>query len=452
MEILEENISGVSLLCDMHGRLIEFLRDDIGLAGRLRPGQPFSMVFDTESIQKGFRFFSEVKSKGTAFDWELCVVVGGRCEVLHFAGYAGTGNIFIVGAKTRAGVLRFCDELMQINNDQANSVRSLMKEQISASREHSEREKQYYEELTRLNNELESTQRQLEKKNIELGRANDILERQKKELERLNGDLSETIAELERTRDQLIQSEKMASLGRLVSGFAHEINTPIGIAITASSSLYDAQQDINRMLSHEEVDEEELISNLETVREASELTLSNLRRAADLVSSFKRTSIDQTAETPRLFGICEVIHDVILSLGNKFKPTRIEIGADCPDEVNIFGYPGSVSQILTNFMMNSLIYAFEDGTLPGQIFIHARSENHRVFLDYEDTGKGMDETVLKNLFEPFFTTRRARGGTGLGMYICYNIVKDRLKGTIDCESSPGQGTRFHITFPFEKLS
>lgn len=268
----------------------------------------------------------------------------------------------------------------------------------------------------------------------------------------MNKELSATIAELERTRDQLIQSEKMASLGRLVSGFAHEINTPVGIAITASSSLYDAQQNIKRMLSQEEVEEEELIGNLDTIREASELTLSNLRRAADLVSSFKRTSIDQTAETARLFGVCEVIHDVILSLGNKFRPTRIEIRADCPEELNIFGYPGSVSQILTNLMMNSLIYGFEDGTLPGQILIHARSENYTVFLDYEDTGKGMDETVLKNLFEPFFTTRRARGGTGLGMYICYNIVKDRLKGTIECESSPGHGTRFHITFPLEKWS
>jgi signal transduction histidine kinase len=438
MEILEENIGGVSFLCDMHGRLIEFLRDDIGISARLRPGQPFSMVFDTESIQKGFKFFSEVKSKGTAFDWELCVVIGGRCEVLHFAGYASANNIFIVGAKTRSGVLHFCDELVRINNDQANSVRSLMKDQISASREHSEREKKYYEELTRLNNELESIQRQLEKKNIEQ--------------ERLNKELSATIAELERTRDQLIQSEKMASLGRLVSGFAHEINTPIGIAITASSSLYDSQQNIKRMLSQEEVEEEELVSNLDTIREASELTLSNLRRAADLVSSFKRTSIDQTAETARLFGVCEVIHDVILSLGNKFKPTGIEIRADCPEELNIFGYPGSVSQILTNFMMNSLIYGFEDGTLPGQILIHARSENNTVFFDYEDTGKGMDENVVKNLFEPFFTTRRARGGTGLGMYICYNIVKDRLNGTIECESSPGHGTRFHITFPLEKLS
>lgn len=438
MEISEENISGVSFLCDMHGRLIEFLKDDIGIAARLRPGQPFSMMFDTESIQKGFKFFSEVKSKGTAFDWELCVVICGRCEVLHFAGYAGASNIFIVGAKTRSGVLRFCDELMQINNDQANSVRSLMKDQISASREHSEREKKYYEELTRLNNELESTQRQLEKKNIEL--------------EKLNKELSATISELERTRDQLVQSEKMASLGRLVSGFAHEINTPIGIAVTASSSLYDARQSINRMLSQEEADEEELVSNLEIIREASELTLSNLRRAADLVSSFKRTSIDQTAETPRLFGVREVIQDVILSLGNKFKPTRIEIGADCPEELNIYGYPGSLSQILSNLMMNSLIYGFEDGALPGQILIHARSEKTTVFLDYEDTGKGMEETVLKNLFEPFFTTRRARGGTGLGLYICYNIVKDRLKGTIDCESSPGQGTRFHITFPVEKIS
>lgn len=433
----EEHAVGISFLCDMHGRISEFLHDDIGIRERLKPGQPFILCFDTENVQKAMKFFSEIKQKGTAFDWELCVSLNKRYEVLHFAGYAGTGNIFVVGARPRSGLICFCDELMKINNEQANAVRALMKEQIIASRDQTEKEKKYYEELTRLNNELESIQRQLEKKNAEL--------------ERLNRELSLTIEELGRTREELIRSEKMASLGRLVSGFAHEINTPVGIAITASSSLYDAQQNIAQMLSREEVNEEELIEHLETIREASQLTLVNLRRAGDLVGSFKRTSIDQTAENPRLFGIYEAIDDVRLSLGNKFKRTDISVRIDCPRELSIFGYPGALSQILTNLMMNSLIHAFEDGKLPGQINIRAELKDNILHLEYADTGRGMDEEAVKKLFEPFFTTRRARGGTGLGMYICYNIVVSRLRGVIECESKPGEGTRFRIAFPVEKI-
>lgn len=448
---IEKDVIGTSFLCDTLGRVTKFLRDDIGLSGRLKPGQPFTLALETESMSKGFKFFNEVKTQGTAFDWELCAVVDNQIQILYFAGYAGSAWVFIVGSKTRGGVIEFCDELMVINNEQATAVRTLMKEQISGTKDQTEQEKKYYEELTRLNNELESIQRQLEKKNIALGRANTQLEEQKKELERLNSELSATIDELERTRDELVQSEKMASLGRLVSGFAHEINTPIGIAVTASSSLSDAQQSIMGMLSQEEVDEDDLVSNLETIRDASELTLANLRRAAELLISFKRTSIDQTAETPRLFGVYEVIHDVVVSLNNKFKQTQIEIKITCPSDLSIYGYPGSISQILTNFMMNSLIYGFEDGSLPGEIVMSAGQENDNLCLEYADSGKGMDEETLKNLFEPFFTTRRARGGTGLGMYICYNIITSRLKGTIECESEPGQGTRFHIRFPVEKL-
>lgn len=424
------DVIGISFLCDSNGRLIRFLRDDMGLSMRLKQGQPFTLAFETESISKAFKFLSEIKKCGNAFDWELCVMKDNVCEVLHFAGYAMQDNIFIVGSKTRSDVIQFCEELMIINNEQANDIRLLMKDQLKSSQGTSGIENKYYEELTRLNNELENIQRQLEKKNFELERA---------------------YAELQRTQEKLIQSEKMASLGRLVSGFAHEINTPIGIAVTASSSLYDAQRHISEMLSQEEVDEEELVSNLETVREASELTLANLRRAAELVKSFKRTSIDQSAETQRLFDICEVISDVIVSLSSRFRQTGIEIITDCPGNINIYGYPGAISQILTNLMMNSLIYGFDDGKLSGKIIIDVESKHNMLYFDYADTGKGMDETALKHLFEPFFTTRRAKGGTGLGMYVCYNIVTSRLKGTITCESSPDRGVLFHIAFPLEKI-
>lgn len=449
--MMVENAVGVSFLCDMHGRITRFLRDDIGFSERLKIGQPFIMGFDTENLQKAMHFFSEIKEKGSGFGWELCVSTSKSFEVLHFAGYAEKESVFIVGAKTRSEVIHFCDELMDINNEQANTVRQLMKEQISGSRAQTEQEIKYYEELTRLNGELESTQRQLERSNLQLTDANTLLNEQKVELERLNGELSDTIKELEQTRDELVQSEKMASLGRLVSGFAHEINTPIGIAVTASSALNDAQKNIVEMLSEEEVEEDDLVANLETISDAAELALSNLRRAADLVSSFKRTSIDQTAETPRLFDVCEVIQDVVISMSSTFRSTQIDLHTDCPEPINTYGYPGAVSQILTNLMTNSLMHGFDDGKRPGNISICARVKEKTVHLDYADTGSGMSETVAQNLFEPFFTTRRARGGTGLGMYICYNIITNRLKGDIRCESAPDQGTRFYVTFSAENV-
>ncbi len=452
IEKTKENAVGVSFLCDMHGRIIRFLRDDIGLSGRMRPGQPFTMGFDTENIRKAFGFFSEIKEKGSGFGWELCVAAGEKFEVLHFAGYAEKDSIFIVGAKTRSEVIYFCDELMIINNEQANTVRQLMKQQISGTREQTEQEIRYYEELTNLNNELESTQRELERTNLQLTGANTLLNEQKQELERLNRELSETVKELERTRDELVQSEKMASLGRMVAGFAHEINTPIGIALTAASTLQDERESIRDLLSREEVEEDELVQHLETIHEAADLTVSNLRRSAELVSSFKRTSIDQTSETPRLFDVCDVIQDTVNSLSNAFRGTRIEIIKNCPEKINTYGYPGALSQVLANFMMNSLIHGFEDGEMLGNIIISAYVRNGQIHLDYEDSGKGMDETAVRNLFEPFFTTRRAKGGTGLGMYLSYNIIKSRLKGDIRCESAPATGTRFFITFPVEKIS
>lgn len=441
--MLKEDAVGVSFLCDQHGRIVRFLRDDIGLSDRLKTGQPFTMGFDKENIRKAMGFFSEIKKNGSGFGWELCVALKNGFEVLHFAGYADHDSIFVVGAKTRSEVIQFCDDLMDINNEQATTVRQLMKRQIEGARSQTEQEIKHYEELTRLNNELESTQRELERTNRQLNA-------QKRELERLNAELSKTITELEKTRDELIQSEKMASLGRLVSGFAHEINTPIGIAVTASSTLNDACGTIMDMLSQEEVEEEDLVANLDTIGEAADLALSNLRRAADLVSSFKRTSIDQTAETPRLFDVCEVLHDVVVSMGSAFRGAKIDIQVDCPDTINTYGYPGALSQILTNLMMNSLIHGFDDGKQAGQINIRALAKEGKARLEYEDTGNGMDETVAQNLFEPFFTTRRAKGGTGLGMYICYNLIANRLKGDIHCDSTPGNGTRFFISFPVEK--
>ncbi|MCP4698282.1 MAG: response regulator [Gammaproteobacteria bacterium] len=260
-------------------------------------------------------------------------------------------------------------------------------------------------------------------------------------------ELHAKMEELVRTRNELVQSEKMASLGQLTAGFAHELNTPIGVAVGAASSLQETVQAIERLFEQEEVHEEELFPLLEGLAKAADLTLSNLRRAVGLVSSFKRTAVDRTSEAHRLFDVKETVQDVINSLHNKFKRTPVNISVDCRESMTVYGSPGLLEQILTNLMMNSLIHGFDNGKIPGRILIACRIQENQLGLVYNDTGKGMDEAVQKRIFEPFFTTCRASGGSGLGLYVCYNLVVTRLKGRLVCESAPGKGVIFRIDYP-----
>lgn len=276
------------------------------------------------------------------------------------------------------------------------------------------------------------------------------------QLEIQNTQLHQEIAErklfeeqLLKTRNELVQSEKMASLGRLVAGFAHELNTPIGVAVGSASALQDNVQCINKLLEQEEVDEEELLENLETVKEAASLTLSNLKRAANLVKSFKRTAVDQTSDQIRRFEVKALIEDVINMLQNRFKRTAIQIQVDCPTELVIKSMPGALEQILTNLLMNSLIHGFDDGKNAGNINIKVQFEENNLHLEYSDTGKGIEPENLEKIFEPFFTTYRAQGGSGLGMYICYNLIITQLNGTITCESTPGKCIVFRIDYPID---
>jgi len=263
----------------------------------------------------------------------------------------------------------------------------------------------------------------------------------------LNLKLNAKVEELIQTRHKLIQSEKMASLGRLVAGCAHELNTPIGVAVGTASVLRKKTRLINQLLEKEEVDEEELISTLEMIEEAAELTLSNLKRAASLVNNFKRTAAEQNYEASRAFEVKTHIEEIINTLQSQFRQTNIEIQFDCPNNLIIKSVPGALKQILSNLMMNSLIHGFENGSGEGRIMIMVRLEGQRLLMDYSDTGIGIPPDILNQVFEPFFTTNRARGGSGLGMYLCYNIITCQLHGTMTCESTLGKGVFFHMEFP-----
>lgn len=259
--------------------------------------------------------------------------------------------------------------------------------------------------------------------------------------------LEAKIDELTKTRQELVQSEKMASLGRLVAGFAHELNTPLGVAITSASSLQNRTKVINRLLEQEEVDVEELLRNLTHLHEEAELALSNLDRAAHLVNSFKRTAVDQTSDEKSRFALKTLLDDIVNTLYNQFKQTDIKIQIDCPADLTIVSLPGTLEQILTNLLINSWIHGFEEGTQAGTILIVIQLKGDQLHFTYSDTGKGISPENLAKVFEPFFTTRRTRGGSGLGMYICHNLVTTQLHGTMTCDSTPGQGVRFMIVFP-----
>ncbi len=260
-------------------------------------------------------------------------------------------------------------------------------------------------------------------------------------------DLAGKMRELEATRGELVQSEKMASLGRMVAGFAHEINTPIGVAVGAISQHDEIVQRIEALLLQDDVSEEALREELEQLRHGGTLALSNLRRAAKLVQSFKRTSVDQSSDQMRHFGMKQLIEDVCFTLQHTLKRLPIAFAVHCPDDLQLHGIPGLLEQLLTNLIMNAVQHAFDNGSRAGQIQIRVQRQGPSVVLDFADDGVGMTSEQLAQIFEPFYTTRRTQGGSGLGLYICYNIAHVQLRGSIECSSQPNQGSRFVIRFP-----
>lgn len=260
-------------------------------------------------------------------------------------------------------------------------------------------------------------------------------------------DLDGKIWELETTRGELVQSEKMASLGRMVAGFAHEINTPVGVAVGAVSQNAETLDRLGEMLNQEEVSEAELRDGLDALRQSQSLALANLRRAAKLVQSFKRTSIDQVSEQARDFNMKELINDVLFALHGMLKRLPVTITVECPDDLQLQGVPGLLEQLLTNLVMNAVQHAFDDGQRAGNIHLNVSCVDGIVHLAFTDDGVGMAAELQARVFEPFYTTRRNQGGSGLGLYICYSIVTSSLGGSIQCHSEPNAGCRFDIHFP-----
>ena len=256
-----------------------------------------------------------------------------------------------------------------------------------------------------------------------------------------------SLAELHEVQHSLIQAEKLASLGTLVAGVAHEINTPIANCLTSASALANGTASTIRALGDGGMRKSELRRHFNEANELARLILSNMHRAADLVSSFKRLSVDQASEARRSFLLVECIDDVLFALQQKLRQQNCAVEVVCPVDLVIDGYPGALSQVLTNLVANALLHAFAPGQ-SGRIDIRAvLGPADGVSLSFSDNGAGIPRDRLGRIFEPFFTTRRGSGGTGLGLHLVHNLVTTVLAGRIAVGSEVGRGTVFTLTFP-----
>ena len=267
-----------------------------------------------------------------------------------------------------------------------------------------------------------------------------------KTVEERTQELKQSLDTIQRTQKQLVQSEKMAAIGGLVAGVAHEINTPIGIAVSAASHLEDKTGEFVKKVESKKLKRSQLDSYAKTASDSSNLILKNLSGAVKIVQGFKQVAVDQTSGERREFKLKAYIEDVLLSLKPKLKKTQHKVTVNCPEELTLDSFPGAFSQIISNLVMNSLIHGFE-GVDAGGITFDAAEDKGTVILTYRDNGKGMNEKDLAKVFDPFFTTKRSQGGSGLGMHIVHNLVTQTLGGAISCESTPQKGIMVGIKIP-----
>ncbi|TCL70057.1 histidine kinase/DNA gyrase B/HSP90-like ATPase [Hydrogenispora ethanolica] len=303
------------------------------------------------------------------------------------------------------------------------------------------------QELSCANEELVAMNEEVTAMNEELIHTNEQLLIEVEERQKAEQELTEAIEWLKAMQSHLIQSEKLAALGGLVAGVAHEINTPVGVGVTAASHLKQVTERFLDLCRNGAPRRRDLVEYLEDLDEASDIILKNFRRASGLIQSFKQVSVDQSSETRRVFQVRRYLGEILLSMNPRLKKTRHAITVECDDGLEIDGYPGAFAQIVTNLVMNSLNHAYGPDEA-GRIRIAVSREAAGIQMVYSDDGRGIDEAVIGRIFDPFFTTRRGTGGTGLGLFVVYNIVTQRFGGTIQCASQPGRGATFHITLPF----
>ena len=264
-----------------------------------------------------------------------------------------------------------------------------------------------------------------------------------------NEDLQRTLLELTHTQETLVEKETMAALGGMVAGVAHEINTPVGICVTAASVLAEQTEHITSHLEQGKLTRTMLESYTKTLSSSTKIMTHNLQRACELIESFKLIAVDQTSHERRIFNVNSYLNAIVNALRPRTKRNVKQVLIDCTEALDVQSFPGALSQIITNLITNSVKYGF-DGITDGVISIEVTVEPDFITILYQDDGKGIPEHLHKKIFEPFYTTGRNFGGSGLGLHIIYNIIVQLFKGTIICRNRKDGGVIFEIILPFNE--
>ena len=276
--------------------------------------------------------------------------------------------------------------------------------------------------------------------------------REAEEIRDRNATLERAVADQEQqlqdAQDRLLASQKDAAVARMVSGLAHELNTPMGVGLTCASYIQDQTTELKRHYGDGLMSRSRFEEFLETSDEATRIIIDNLQRANDLVSGMRQAAADQHIERKRPVPLKNYLGDVLLSLGPRLRERHVEVAFRCPDDLTLMADPASLYRVLSNLVMNALQHAFE-GMLVGRIQIDVRAQDNRVIMVFTDDGGGMTAEQQERIYEPFFTTSRGDGGMGLGLHIVFSLITRNLGGSIDCQSQVGQGTTFRIELPME---
>ena len=291
-------------------------------------------------------------------------------------------------------------------------------------------------------NKQQDAEQEILKLNQEL---EDKVSSRTKALKESNQELLSTLDKLHKFQNQLVESEKMASLGDMVAGVAHEVNTPIGLGVTASTLLSDRLDEIKHAFEDKTLKSSQLKKFLNDGEENIQIICRNLDRAAELISSFKKVAVDQSSEADRQINIEHFIQDVFLTLAPETKGKCLLV-LNCEDDIDVITKPGPLNQIIVNLVMNSIIHGFEHAN-DGKITLSVSQVGQQLFMQYQDNGCGIADDMQDKIFEPFTTTKRGAGGSGLGLHLVYNLVTQALGGTIALVNKNDSGVNFEINFP-----
>ncbi|OQY09203.1 MAG: hypothetical protein B6I28_03485 [Fusobacteriia bacterium 4572_132] len=272
-----------------------------------------------------------------------------------------------------------------------------------------------------------------------------IKRNESKKLKEMRKELNRNKKSLEKAQEKILELEKMALLGNLVPSISHEINTTLGIGVTAASFLEENVEDLNKIYKKGNMKKSDFEGYLNIIKESSRLILNNLEKASMLVKSFKEISVDQFSDGKRKINLKQYLEEILSILQPKLKKTKHKVIIECFEKIEIKSYPGIIYQIITNLIMNSLLHGFENKE-EGTVIIKVIEKDEIIIIIYSDNGKGISTENLTKIYEPFFTTKREVGGTGLGLYIIYDLITKKLNGTVECQSEIGKGTKFIMKF------